>query len=281
MKTFYGFLARGIDIDTTNRLIEKQYTINKLKKLKIDELLNLGISIDVVNNLLTETRPPIPTNIVVNILYKSAFTCCICRDLSQPIVIHHIIEWNKSKDHSEQNLVALCLDHHGLAHITAKISQNLTPSIIRKVKSSWENEVRKNEARAILGLAEIEGARWDYINHTRLFELAEIFKINMKHIFLRELISLGISNKYGLINDPMVWRIKDLPTLYLYEFGDGTKLYLYVKNLLEQVLSKLKIIDITKRWNRTEIKALIKPGIFISCQGAFYFKSSNNNEGRN
>jgi hypothetical protein len=153
--------------------------------------------------------------------------------------------------------------------------------LIRELKIRWEEEVKYSDAKAILGLTDVY-ARWDYINHQRLFEMVETMKITTKdNIYFRELIKLGIINKFGLINSHSSWKNQNPPTFYLYDFGGGTMLYLYTKILLEQVVSRLAIVDITERLNKTEIKSLVKPGIFISCQGAFDFKSSKNQEGRN
>lgn len=280
-KTFYALLARGIDSQIASKMVENNYTINKLKLLKLNELIKLGLNKKQADNLLKETRPPIPIETIINLLFKSKSTCCICREHSNPIIIHHILSWEKIRDHSEKNLVVLCLNDHAEAHTDRRISHNLTPELIRELKIKWEKEVKNSDAKAILGLTDVY-ARWDYINHQRLFEMVETMKIKTKdNIYFRELINLGIINKFGLINDHLSWKNQNPPTFYLYDFGGATMLYLYTKSLLEQVISRLAIVDIIGRWNKTEINALVKPGIFISCQGAFYFKSSKNNEGRN
>jgi hypothetical protein len=59
-------------------------------------------------------RPPIPTEVKRRILIESGYRCAIptCRF---PITENaHIISWAESKDHSYENLIALCPNCHTL-----------------------------------------------------------------------------------------------------------------------------------------------------------------------
>ena len=55
------------------------------------------------------------------VLYESAMTCCICRDKNQAVIVHPIEEYSVSRSHAEDNLVVLCLNHHGAAHTKRKL----------------------------------------------------------------------------------------------------------------------------------------------------------------
>lgn len=278
--TCLSLLAVGFDAQFASKLVSQGYSVSKLKRLRLKDLVKLEISEELAKQLLKDSRPPISTQAVNQLLYESRDVCCVCRSTNKPIIIHHIDE-NRSNN-SPENLAVLCLNHHGDAHTKKGLSRNLTPDIIKELKEKWVQEVKKKDTRTILALAETSGASWDYINHQRLFELVDELEINPKHCncyaYLR---SLKIIDEFGVLTEPSSWRVQYQPTSYLYQFGNGTQLYLYVKDLLKETLSKLSIIDITNKWNPNEINSLVKPNSFIFCQGAFYFKASDKDEGRN
>lgn len=283
-RTKLALLARGFDSQTIEKICDAKLSLTKLKLLSDQELLSLGINSEQIKYLRSEPRPPIPEKIVIQLLHDSKRTCCICRDSSKPIIIHHIKEWSLSRDHSEQNLVILCLEHHDQAHTKKGLSIALTAKQLIGHKSKWFDTVKTGDAKAVLGLASIEGARWDYFNHHRLFELARAasMSISFKTLsYFRELRQYGMLNADGLIASPTEWKVGS-PSWYLYNVFEGMYLYFYVKDILEKVLSSLPIVDITNRWTKSEIEALVCPGRWIALQSAFYLKSlSKDSKGRN
>ena len=71
------------------------------------------------------------------ILFESDRTCCICRDKTRPVQIHHL-----DGDHSNNtrtNLVVLCDPCHKLAHTDIPFSRNLTPEQVRLYDASWRS----------------------------------------------------------------------------------------------------------------------------------------------
>ena len=277
-KTFKALISRGFDSQLAQSIIDKGVTLNKLKQYHSEELLELGIDKTKVESILSEQRPPIPSETVIKLLYESKRTCCICRDSSRSIIIHHIKEWHKSKDHSEENLVVLCLEHHNDAHTKRGLSLNLTEKEIRESKMKWINTVKNKDALTILGLGSQEfGGRWDYFNHNRIFEMYLNKKLN----------NFGYRTTYtvqqkNLINDLGTFSIEDEDKTQYYSFGDGFMLYYYMKELFDDVLKTIPLIDITDKYNRENIRALIRPGKYISFQGGFYFKDvSNKSSGKN
>lgn len=105
--------------------------------------------IDFVKECLV--RQPIDEDIVQELLENNRFVCCLCKgQKSDAYIIHHIVEYSKTKDNSYSNLAVLCPNDHDLAHrtgiaLTNKISENQ----IRKAKENWENQVRyENEKKA-------------------------------------------------------------------------------------------------------------------------------------
>lgn len=278
-RTEKALLARGIDSSTIQRIVDHGHTLAKLKTLPPGKLKALGLSKDQIELITSEARPPIPDETVVRLLHESRRTCCVCRDGSKSIIIHHIKEWAKSHDHSESNLVVVCLEHHDAAHTRKGLSLSLTAKQLRAHKRKWLDQVASLDAHAVLGLAKIDGARWDYINHTRLFELALGQSVRLQQLqFFEELRDFGILTKSGLISSPATWTVGE-PTFRLYDVYEGLYLYQYTKRVLEQVLPSLQLVDLTNRWSKAEIQALVKPGTWISLQSAFYFKKLTKTHG--
>lgn len=272
-RTKNAFLSRGIDSNLANELINKKFNLSKLKLKTEDELINLGLSENIAKNILKEQRPPIPENTVIKLLYESKRTCCVCRDNKKSIIIHHINEWHLSKDHSEENLVVLCLEHHNEAHTKKGLSLNLSEKQILKFKERWIKEVQNVDANAILGLTENDYARWDYFNHNRVFEL--FLNKNLKNDSFKTTYTV---KTLGLINNLGTFPIKEnINKPHCYNFSDGYMLAYYMKELFDSVLKTLPVIDLTDKFNLNDIKALVNVGSYISFQGGFYFKVLSKN----
>ena len=142
-RTFNALIRRGFDSETANRLDHSGYSLSSLKSLNKASLRDLGISDELIQIILQESRPPIPAKTLNKILYESRMTCCVCRDRKQGIVVHHIHEFSDSRSHAEENLVVLCLNHHGEAHTKRELQLNLTPSRLRDLKARWLEDVQR------------------------------------------------------------------------------------------------------------------------------------------
>lgn len=276
-QTLNAFLSRGIDSILADKLVEKKITLNKLKSMSESQLLKLGLQKNTVKDILEENRPPIPNDTLIKVLYESKWTCCVCRDGPKGIIVHHLEEWSKSKDHSENNLIVLCLEHHGTVHTKSDLSLNLTKKKLIEFKKKWLKDVELADTKTILGLATNDYSRWDYFNHNRIFEAYLNKKISNK----------GFRTTYtvktlGLINDLGTFAIKnEKQKNQIYNFNNGYMLYYYMKELFDSVLKTIPLIDLTDKFNRSQILSLIKPGKYIAIQAGFYFKDSNkNNHGK-
>lgn len=112
----------AIDSATAQRLIDRGFTAGTLKALSEDSLHDLGLLEFQIENILASSRPPIPEENLSAVLFKSKWTCCICRDSTRAVIVHHLSAWSESRSHSEDNLVILCLEHHGEAHTIRQLS---------------------------------------------------------------------------------------------------------------------------------------------------------------
>ncbi|MBN3526424.1 HNH endonuclease [Paenibacillus apiarius] len=273
--TYMALIRRQVNSYLAKKLISKGFTLRKLKQTSKEEMIKLGLTMESIELLLNEPRPPIPENTTRKILFESKYTCCICRDNSRSIIIHHIVPWEISRSHSEENLVVLCLEHHGEAHSKHELSINLSPERIRDAKQKWLQLVKDVDVKTVLDIHNTDGAFYDFFNVGRIIELVDTLNINpTESKYYRYALVHGFINDEGLIKPIESWsktRIEDKD--YWLDFFEGTYLYHYLKNLFLMVINKRPFIRLNRIWNRTAITSIIKPGDFVLLQGVFYFKS--------
>lgn len=279
-RTLNALLARGVDSSTAQRLAEQEYTLAKLKQKNQRELEALGISPEQARELLNEARPPIPSDVVNRLLFNSKRTCCVCRERDNPIIIHHIVEWSKSRSHDESNLVILCLHHHDQAHTKKGLSLALSEKELREHKRRWECKVRALDAKAVLGLKDInEYARWDWVNIRRVSELFLQLELSLEpDRVMRYLESLNLMDSNGLLTDPETWEVKGKRYHYL-DFGDGMYVGFYLDRLVRTVVGALPVNNLSDVRSRSELRDIVKPGMFISIQRGFYYKPLEKKQG--
>lgn len=272
--TFNALFARGVDSSIAQTLADSKYTITQLKQKSQVELERLGLSPEQAQSLLDESRPAISSDIVNRLLFNSKRTCCICRNPKSPIIIHHIVEWHKSRSHAEDNLVVLCLHHHDEAHTKKGLSLALSEKELRSHKEQWEEKVRTIDTKAILGLKDTSDyARWDWVNIRRVSELFLQLGLTItSDRILSQLKILNIIDINNLLTDPNKWNTAT-PRFYYLDFGEGMYVGYYLDKLVRKVVNALPLNDITKIKSRSELKSILKPGMFISIQRAFYFRS--------
>lgn len=269
--TYNALLARGIDSHTSNKIINSGLTIAQLKTMDLTSLEGLGLSKEIATQIHSEPRPSIPANTVIKLLYDSRRTCCVCRDDNKSVIIHHITEWHETKDHSEENLVVLCLQHHDEAHTKKALSLNLSKDQIKEFKRKWLNDVANLDAKAILGLKNAQ-SRWDYVNIPRVFEMFLNSDIQFRMIkSFATLFKLNIVDKNGILTSTNEWKSSKKPSWHLCDFAEGIYLGHYLNEIVEKLISNLPIIDLTNNLNASFIKSIVKVGSVITGQLGFYF----------
>lgn len=271
-RTVCALLSRGIDSRTATALQKEGWTVAKLKQRKLDELINLGIPVPAAQNITAEERPPIPFDVLAKVVIASRMTCCVCRREDRGIIVHHIKTWAESHDHSASNLAVLCLDDHDKAHKRGGHTQNLTSKLIYASKQFWEVEVAKLDTRAILAASAIDSDCWWLFNHTRLFALAQDM-----HIKLPNMASYPTAVRLGLADISGCLCERNSQQHYMYYGESGSALYMYVKDVLNEVLKELTVINISDVLDRGSLRAVLRAGNFISLQGAYSFASQTNN----
>jgi hypothetical protein len=149
-KTFNALMERGFDSETANRLEKAGYTLSSLTTLDDNKLISINISEELIDIIRDEKRPAIPSETMNKLLFESRYTCCVCRDRSGGIIVHHIEKYSESHSHDEDNLVVLCLNCHGEAHTTRELQLNLNRDRLRQSKKLWLERVKQLDNREAL-----------------------------------------------------------------------------------------------------------------------------------
>ncbi len=275
-----ALLGRGIDVSTAKRLVSEGYTISKLKTATISSLESFGLNSEQINNIRDKSRPPIKKTTINKLLYKCACTCAVCRDKNNPIIIHHIIEWSKSRNHSEDNLVVLCLNCHSKAHSKNTISMNLSASKLRVFKKEWEANVRKFESDALFTRSswQMMGGLWDYFNHNRIIDTAGEIGVDVKSASnYQALVCAGtISNDGSYIWPPSVPLTNKNSIRYIYDNslpGFNRSLRNFYSSLVKQILEQTQWLDVSAIFKKSTAQLLDGYPI-IAATGAFRFKNT-------
>jgi hypothetical protein len=270
-----ALIRRGVSSAAAVRLRAGGYTLAKLKQMNRDALRKLGLNKLVVKNISGEGRPAIPTPNLIEVLYANRFMCCICRNPKRPIIVHHIKPWANSKSHHAKNLAVLCEFHHGKVHTKAELTRTLDANTLRGLKVKWEREVAKMDPAAILDQSREHFAAWVYFNHLRLFELAVNVGVTFKLLDgYKTAVALRHCDRGGQLLP------RSNKTDWMYDGGDGSLLYRYVRSVLEATLAKLTVANISDDFDRGVLSVKLKPGDFVLVQGAHVFAKENSRNRR-
>lgn len=267
-QTEKALIARGVDSGTAQKLRIGGWTISKLKTSSEGELRAAGLNKEFIANLFKEQRPPIPEDILSKLLFDNRFQCCVCREPSLSIIVHHIDEWARSRSHAPDNLAVLCLAHHGDAHSKKELGQNLDPKTLMSMKVAWEAEVKRFDSESILKAMRLDYSNWNYINELRVFEIAKKLHVDFSAVNgFSGLVATGVVEPDGL---PAPVTNQD-SLFYKYEGPNIIHRYLYTSEILNRVISMLAIVNVSDWLERGVLGFALVPGDFIFVQGAHTF----------
>lgn len=89
---------------------------------------------------MTEPRPAIPAALQRQLFIESGYRCSVpACGVTDPLEIDHIEEWSKVKEHTYENLIVLCANHHGMKSTGGP--RKLTTASLRIIKA---NQVEMN-----------------------------------------------------------------------------------------------------------------------------------------
>jgi hypothetical protein len=113
---------------------------------------------------MAKERVPITPELAAEVMFASDRTCCICRLEKLKVQIHHVD--GDPSNNARENLAVICLHCHSDAHTQGAFVRNLTPELIRRYNSSWQEIVKLRllaptetteklelESEALLGVA--------------------------------------------------------------------------------------------------------------------------------
>lgn len=273
-RTAKALVARGIDSATAIQIANQGLTLARLKQMTRPQLAALNLSDESIEHIQSESRPPIDSETLNELLFESRFCCCVCRDSSKPIVIHHIDPWEKSHSHKKENLVLLCPHHHDEAHTKHGLTLSLTPARLRAIKERWLQEVQMSDCITILSLPDRHYACWDFFNLNRIFELSSNFNIPYNELPMYQYLRQnGYIDFNGYILPIDCWPHK--PKFYWLDMMHGMYLSRYMQDIFIQIIPHLPFKILNYLWTKSTIRSQCKPGDFFILQGAFYFKDSD------
>lgn len=219
-----------------------------------------------------KTRKKVNTDLEYEILYKCAQVCCVCRN-SKNVEIHHIDE--DPSNNIEDNLVAVCRNCHGDAHTHRKLSQNLTRQKLLNLKKKWEEEVADNASEMMQPTAHsgLSSAMWTYVNHERLPDIMRLSGVDFEKYSLNSLYKSGVVDKKGIPTFKLPPLKGGLKTIYdRFDWSDGRRLHSLYTQAVDDLIEKIKPIELGAIWSKREINAILKPGKIAFCMRGFRFK---------
>ena len=94
----------------------------------------------------SKRRRAVDQETVDELMFRNRHTCCICRDSSKHVQVHHI-DGDSSNSHID-NLAVLCLDCHSRVSSDEGLGRRFTTGEVRKYKREWESlNLSKLEAK--------------------------------------------------------------------------------------------------------------------------------------
>ena len=265
-RTVAALVARGVDTEAASRLIADGWTLGKLRHATADQLKAFGLSKELGAQLLEGARPPIAIDTAMRVLHLNRFQCCVCRDPSKSIILHHIVPWAKSRDHSDGNLAVLCLDHHERAHSVSALARNLDAPTLRGLKQRWEATCVEEDRLSIIQASRLNYDAWLYFNHLRLFELAYRLRIS-----LTKVDGFAAAKAQGLADASGNLCSRRSTLSYMYDDVLGMTLYHYVRAVLEAVIERIAVVNFSDLLDRGTAHQLLARGDFAFVQGAHTF----------
>jgi hypothetical protein len=266
-----ALLARGFNSELASSIRQLGHTLESLKLADDHALFAMGLSTDQVELLRSEPRPPIPSDVLTRVLFDNRWVCCVCRDASRPIIVHHIREWSESRDHSPTNLAVLCTLHHGEAHTRRQLEQSLTGSRVAQIKALWESQVRRDDASAIQQGTLLQAETWFYFNHLRLYELALELGVDLGSLpSLSAAVAAEVCRLDGTVKKAAA------AGSYMYADSDRMALFQYMLDMLRAIFVDVQVRNISDYLDRGVLGCLV-PGDVVFVQGQHTFTPQSPN----
>lgn len=266
-RTTNALLARSVRSHLAQE-VASNYKLEQLKQMAPASLQALGFNAEEIARIHDGSRPPIPQEVLQRVLFANRFCCCVCRAPNKPVIVHHIKEWSKSRDHSEKNLCVLCQDHHDKAHSTSQLTQNLDENKLFSFKTKWEAEVKLRDAQLVRLAMEGDGATWSFVNLQHIYKALDAANFSYK-----DYDNWQGARQHGVIDSNGYLILADKDSFYAYEGPLILARLRYLNFIMKGYLRQLALVNISDLLTPSECLPLIFPEQIVFIQGAFYFKS--------
>jgi hypothetical protein len=274
-----GLIRKGFSEEKAEIVISKKLAWKDLQMMTDLELETLlGEPADFYIKIVRDSgRPDIPKSVYDMLMYESNRTCCICKDDRRPIIIHHIVPWEKVYKHEIDNLVVLCVLHHAEAHRgllsgSGLLENKLAPEEVKVHKQNWLDEIKELKRKNVLGLISDDYCDWLYFN-PRFMDLVQRGKVSVrqakKYQYLLEndvIDEEGIPKPTFLQESKEFWAIGPF-IRYLDE---------YMSSLAEEVLRKVDFVNLNNAWKSIEeVENILNENKLFVYQGRFCFTDAD------
>jgi hypothetical protein len=93
---------------------------------------------------LAKQRIPIPQSVAAEVLFLADRTCCVCRNRTKPVQLHHIDE--DPTNNAPENLATLCLECHRNTQVSGGFDRKLDAEQIILYRDDWNRAVAARRA---------------------------------------------------------------------------------------------------------------------------------------
>lgn len=147
-KTETALLARGFDSELIKKIDQQRDTLRSLHAKSDAALLRDYSDAELLFIKENIKRKPIPPEVLERVISAADGACCFCDDgnSARPYQVHHIVEYARTQDNSEDNLVLICPSHH------QNIPKHFSVAEQKARRRSWQATVRIARAYRARGL---------------------------------------------------------------------------------------------------------------------------------
>ena len=144
-----NLFSAGLNTVIGQKALDAGYNLTKLRTATKADLDKVFYPNEVKEIRDCLQRAEIDENVIKELVEKCNWSCCVCWKYDEllPVILHHIEEHSQGGKDTYENLVVLCLNHHGYAHSKWEISRSpLPPEKIRELKAAFEKAIAEFKA---------------------------------------------------------------------------------------------------------------------------------------
>lgn len=277
--TLEGLLKKGFNEKQAQSILDTKLPFNTVKGKEDKWFIDTFDDEEIIKIVRANGRPQIPREIHNKLMYESNRCCCICKDSKSGVIIHHIVPWEESFSHAEENLVVLCNNHHAEAHVgltqgTTLLTDKLTPVKLREMKKRWIEEVKILKKNNVKRSIPSSSGYWFYFN-PNVWNLILSQNISIeKNKYYKNLLEANIIDKPGYFSRAYMEEQKNDNIWKSGNLAVGVNITLFYDSIIRKVIEDLEFVNLNN-FNQTDVSkiedVLAEKKLFIY-KGRFNFK---------